>query len=573
MDQERLEFWARAIRESSQLAFVLDRERRVVAVSRALAEALRREPAELVGSSCAALMHAAGSVPETCPLRELLLDGGIHHGEVHSEALGCDLFIAVMPLPGPDGTVVGAMHTAFDITERKRAEAALRTSELRYAQAQAVGHVGSWEYDPTTRMFWGSAEARLIYGLDPDRSTFSIDEVEGRTPDRERVHQALVDLLVEGKHFDLVYEILPSDGAEARTIWSVADVQRGEGGEPLSVTGVIQDITARKRAEAALRESERRFTAFAEQMPGRLWIRDQQLRYLYVNPRLAADLGGAESDFLGKTPEELWDAKTAATTREMCGRALLGEVVDVLERWPDEPEAGYFRSLVFALGGEGGTRMLGGLMYDVTEQHAAQAAITRQSERLRRTLEGTVVAMSNVVETRDPYTAGHERRVTELAVTIAAGLGLAAEDADGLRMAGLIHDIGKIAVPAEILAKPGKLSVVEFNLVKQHAQAGFEIIEAIEFEQPVAQIVLQHHERLDGSGYPQGLTGDEVLREARILAVADVVEAMSSHRPYRAALGIEPALAEIRENAGAKYDAEVVAACEDAFASGFEFSD
>ena len=135
------------------------------------------------------------------------------------------------------------------------------------------------------------------------------------------------------------------------------------------------------------------------------------------------------------------------------------------------------------------------------------------------------------------------------------------EAADGVRLAGLIHDIGKIAVPAEILSKPGRLSTVEFNLIKQHARAGYEIIEAVEFSQPVADMVLQHHERLDGSGYPQGLTDAQILPQAKILAVADVAEAMSSHRPYRPALGMDVALDELKAGAGVRYDPGVVAAC------------
>jgi putative nucleotidyltransferase with HDIG domain len=169
--------------------------------------------------------------------------------------------------------------------------------------------------------------------------------------------------------------------------------------------------------------------------------------------------------------------------------------------------------------------------------------------------------MSLVVETRDPYTAGHERRVAELAVAIAAEMGMPPDELHGLRLAALIHDIGKIAVPAEILAKPGRLSDVEFNLIRQHPASGFDILEVIDFGRPVAEFVLQHHERLDGSGYPRGLAGDQVLPEARIIAVADVVEAMSSHRPYRAALGLDAALDEVCGQAGVKYDAAVVAAC------------
>ena len=197
---------------------------------------------------------------------------------------------------------------------------------------------------------------------------------------------------------------------------------------------------------------------------------------------------------------------------------------------------------------------------DITARKHAEEEVRRQAEQLTRTVEGAVLAMSHMVESRDPYTAGHERRVSELATAIAVALGMTGAELTALRLAGLIHDIGKIAVPAEILAKPGRLSEVEFNLIRQHPQSGFEILGAIDFGGPVAEMVLQHHERLDGSGYPRALAAPDILREARILAVADVVEAMSSHRPYRAALGMEAALAEVRGGAGEKYDADVVAA-------------
>jgi response regulator RpfG family c-di-GMP phosphodiesterase len=199
--------------------------------------------------------------------------------------------------------------------------------------------------------------------------------------------------------------------------------------------------------------------------------------------------------------------------------------------------------------------------------------LRHRAEQLRRAVEGAVLAMSRMVESRDPYTAGHERRVAELAAAIALEMGMEGERLDALRLAATIHDIGKIAVPAEILAKPGSLSEIEFSLIKAHPATGFETLADIEFGGPVAELVLQHHERLDGTGYPRGLQGDEILPEARILAVADVVEAMSSHRPYRAALGMEAALAEVREHAGVKYDADVVAACQRLVEErGFQFA-
>ncbi len=166
-----------------------------------------------------------------------------------------------------------------------------------------------------------------------------------------------------------------------------------------------------------------------------------------------------------------------------------------------------------------------------------------------------------VVEMRDPYTAGHQRRVADLARSIASEMGLSKDQIDGIRTAGLIHDIGKISVPAEILSRPEKLTNLAFELIKTHAQSGYDILKDIEFPWPIARIVHEHHERMDGSGYPNGLTGDEIFLESRILAVADVVEAIASHRPYRPALGIEKALEEISQNRDILYDPEVVDAC------------
>jgi putative two-component system response regulator len=187
--------------------------------------------------------------------------------------------------------------------------------------------------------------------------------------------------------------------------------------------------------------------------------------------------------------------------------------------------------------------------------------LKKAHEKLHCTLKQAVGALASTVEMKDPYTAGHQRRVAHLACAIARELGLSREMTDAIRMAGLVHDIGKIAVPSEILARPAKLPLLEMSLTKLHVEAGYEILKGIEFEWPVAEIARQHHERMDGSGYPQGLSGEDILLEARIIAVADVVEAMSSHRPYRAALGNAVALEELSRNRGTLYDSEVVDAC------------
>lgn len=182
-------------------------------------------------------------------------------------------------------------------------------------------------------------------------------------------------------------------------------------------------------------------------------------------------------------------------------------------------------------------------------------------EKLQKTLEGTIRAIALTVEMRDPYTSGHQKRVADLSCAIAGKIGLSEDRIEGILMGGNVHDLGKIAVPSEILSKPTRLSKDEINLIRQHPKAGHDILKPIAFPWPIARMVLEHHERLDGSGYPQGLSGEDILLEARILAVSDVVEAMSSHRPYRPSLGMDKALEEIQQNKGILYDPDVVDAC------------
>ncbi len=198
---------------------------------------------------------------------------------------------------------------------------------------------------------------------------------------------------------------------------------------------------------------------------------------------------------------------------------------------------------------------------DITQRREAEEEVKRSLDMLGKALHGTVDALSITSETRDPYTAGHQRRVAQLACAIAQRMGLGQESVEGIRVAALLHDIGKIYVPAEFLSKPGQLSDIEHDLLETHPQVGYEILKNIDFTWPVAEIVLQHHEKIDGSGYPQGLAGKEILLEARILAVADTTEAMASHRPYRPSLGIKKALKEISQHKGTLYDSDVVNIC------------
>jgi HD-GYP domain-containing protein (c-di-GMP phosphodiesterase class II) len=198
---------------------------------------------------------------------------------------------------------------------------------------------------------------------------------------------------------------------------------------------------------------------------------------------------------------------------------------------------------------------------DITERKLADEELLRTLESLRKAVGVTIQVLVSAVESRDPYTAGHQVRSADLARTIATEMGLSREKIEGIRMASSIHDIGKLSIPAEILSKPTKLTEIEFSLIKEHAKQGYEMLKDVESPWPLAEIVYQHHERMNGTGYPRNLKGDDILMEARILAVSDVVEAMASHRPYRPALGIEAALEEIEKNRGTLYDTGAVDAC------------
>jgi PAS domain S-box-containing protein/putative nucleotidyltransferase with HDIG domain len=448
------------------------------------------------------------------------------------------------------------INYARDVTDRVLAEDALRASEERLRFHIDQTPTVNWTMDRDLRFTLSRGGGLEALGLEPDEVLgMYVGDYLGGTGPQADLGVAMHQRALAGESFvyeqpvgDLVFDI-------------ILGPLRDAAGEIDGVIGVAYNITGSKQAGDALRESEERFEEFADHFPGYLFMQDEERRYVYVNRRDETDGDVPREAWFGRTPSQVWQGDDAREEEKRVQRALDGEVLDVVVPWMPPGMHQYIHSIYFLIPRAGKPPLVGGLGIDVTEQVEAQEEVRRQAERLRRTVEGAVLAMSHVVETRDPYTAGHERRVSELATAIAADMGMDREELDALRLAGLIHDIGKISVPAEILSKPGRLSAVEFDLIKQHSQAGFDILEPVDFGAPVAEMVLQHHERMDGSGYPRALSGADILPAARILAVADVVEAMSSHRPYRPALGMEAALSEIHERAGVAYDADVAAAC------------
>lgn len=318
----------------------------------------------------------------------------------------------------------------------------------------------------------------------------------------------------------------------------------------------------RRQAEADLRESEALFRSVVEQNIAAIFMIEDG-RIVLANPRACEILGYAVGELNGMNTLDLIDERDRADIADMMRRILAREVESIervfrgLRKDGSLVDVGARATYVLTSGKPG----ILGVAQDIGERKKAQEEIQRYMHRLEQAMMATVEAVSTMVELRDPYTSGHERRVGELAAAIGGEMGLSMETITGLRMTGYVHDIGKISVPAEILSKPGRLTEIEFEIIKTHARSGYDVLKNVEFPWPLPEVILQHHERLDGSGYPQHLKGDEIILEARIMAVADVVESMASHRPYRPALGVDKALEEIERNSGKYYAPQVAEAC------------
>ncbi|MBW2226659.1 MAG: HD domain-containing protein [Deltaproteobacteria bacterium] len=318
----------------------------------------------------------------------------------------------------------------------------------------------------------------------------------------------------------------------------------------------------RKRADQELKRSEEKYRTLFEESRDAIYMSAQQGDLI--------DFNQSTLDLFGYSREEMFGLGTEAIFVD----------IDEYNRFRKALEQkGSVRDFEARLLKEDGTEMYclisstvrqardqsiagyQGIIRDISELISNRNALEETLKELRKALGGTIEAMAFTVETRDPYTAGHQRRVSNLASAIATEMDISENRVEGIRLAGVIHDIGKISVPGEILSKPGRISKHEFGIIKEHPMVGYNILKTVDFPWPIAQIVRQHHERFDGSGYPDGLAGEDILLEARIMAVADVVEAMASHRPYRASLGTDIALREIAKNRDILYDPQVVDAC------------
>ena len=369
------------------------------------------------------------------------------------------------------------------------------------------------------------------------------------------------DLQIEKTGEAITFEEANDEPNGQRTYLSSKFPLRDLQGAVVAVCGISTDITEHVQAQKKLLESETRFRGLVEQSLTGIYVSQDNI-YQYVNPRMEQMLGYGSGAMLGMQVEDIVveeDLPIVIAAREKLRAGALSCSYEVHARRKDGTviEIGVQGSY-FELKGKPATV---GMAQDITEKRHAEEEVKRYNKELKSAFMGTVEVATTLCELRDPYTAGHQLRVGMLAQAIGAELGFDAQHIEGLRVAGYLHDIGKMTVPAEILSRPGKLRPFEYALIQGHPQAGYEVLKKVKFPWPLAEITLQHHERMDGSGYPQGLKGEAILLDARIMAVADVVESMASHRPYRSALGIDAALAEIEGGSGSKYDAAVAQAC------------
>jgi len=476
---------------------------------------------------------------------------------------------------------VGIISVSRDITERKQAEEALKGSENKYRLlADNVNDV-IFVLDMNLKYTYVSPSVKILRGYEPEE-VMKLSPADTLTPSSwdlamKTMAEALELEKTEHREINisrtLQLEMMRKDGT---TVWTEVKFSaiRNENQQPVGILGVTRDITERRQAEEVLQDSEEQYRLVVENAKESIII-IQDRKLVFVNRAFIGMVGYSKEILTSKSFTDFIHPDDLNMVIGHHIKRLKGEEVPPVYSFRVIAQDGTviwceINATVIQWKGKPATL---NFLNNITERRKAEVKLQQTLDSLKKAVGATIQVMVSAVEMRDPYTAGHQLRAANLACAIATEMELPQDKIDGLRMAGSIHDIGKLSIPAEILSKPTKLTNIEFSLIKEHSQIGYDMLKDVESSWPLAQIVYQHHERMDGSGYPRNLKGDEILMEARIMAVADVVEAMASHRPYRPSLGIDAALTEIEKNKGILYDNTVADACLRLFREkGYQFT-
>ncbi len=557
--------------------FVIDRQGKIRFANRAAFESRGYSAEEILQMSAIDLTAPGTDGYAKQKMGEIFTKGQASFENWHKRKDGSIFAVEVRGKNVQLGNINGIIGVARDITERKKVEdevRAERDANQMYLDLVNVLVIG---FDPNGKVLMINRKGADILGYSEKeiagKDWFAKFVPESTRSEMKDVFRRIVAGELAGVE-DYENVVLTKSGRERLLVWHNTYV-KDEKGQTTMVVSSAEDITDRRKSETLMRETERRLSTLIGNLSGIAYrcANDKGLTMEFVSDGCLDITGYKPADFVGnKTlafkdiihPEDrqrVRDSIKASLSRGT-GYQLTYRIVarDGSLKWVSEQGRGVFNGGVKPIA-------LEGYISDITATQAAQEEAARSYSRMQRVVDGTIVALAETVETKDPYTAEHQKRVAALASAIAIEMDLTQVNVDAIRMAATVHDIGKIYIPAEILNKPGKLTDLEFLMIKTHATTGYNILKDIDFDVPIAMDVLQHHERLDGSGYPNGENGSSISQNACIIAVADVVEAMSSHRPYRPGLGIGPALDEIKTNRGRLYDQNAVDACTNLFKS------
>ena len=549
----------------NDLMYTLDNEGHITYASPAVERFTKYKVAELIGQQFMPLIHP-DDLPGLLESFDRLLSGQLEPWEFRVlDKDGRVIWVRSSSRPiYENGQIVGVNALMTDITTHKLTEQALSRQREEYRTILDSVPIMIVYIDHDGRFMRINKAGANALGVSPK-------EAVGKTFDDFFPPDQAARLLARSREvmdtkIPVVGSIYQATLPSKKSIWTHTDIvpYLDSMGNSIGSINVVMDITGRKAAEEAQRESEERFRNMANLLPQTIYETDEKGNFTFVNSRGVETFGYTEADIAaGINVLQSIIPQDHGKAIENIKRRISGEQFPPNEYTAITQDGRTFPALIYASTIIKGSAYAGmrGMVIDITERKQLEQNLKNSLDRLHKTLNDAVVTMGAIVEMKDPYTAGHQLQVARLAAAIAQELGLPDEQVNIIRTTAAIHDIGKIYIPSDILAKPGKLGTLEVSIIRTHAQGSYDILKNIDFGGPVAQIALQHHERLNGSGYPHGLKGDEIMLEAKILAVSDVVEAMASHRPYRPSLGIDKALEEIRQNRGTLYDPSVVDAC------------